>query len=141
MERYKTVHENEVFINPPKKDKTEGKVLTVKEVMEGRSSKYDFISFEKQTDWNDATKALMEAYGDNPKDFPYEETKTNLERLPFPELVGKLSEEYKHIPYTGEVWQPKEEKMYSEEEVLEILYKVGGWTMPDVKEWFEKVKK
>ena len=27
----------------------------------------------EQTDWKDSTKLLMEAYGDNPKDFPYEE--------------------------------------------------------------------
>jgi hypothetical protein len=40
----------------------EGKVLTTEEVMEGRSSKYGFIDFEK----------------------------TNLERLPFPKLVEEL---------------------------------------------------
>ncbi len=44
MEKYKTVHENEVFINPPKEEH-KGKVLTVKEVMEGRSS----IDFEVKT--------------------------------------------------------------------------------------------
>ena len=33
------------------------------------------IIIPKQTDWKDSTKALMVAYGDNPKDFPYEEPK------------------------------------------------------------------
>lgn len=32
----------------------------------------------KQTDWKDSTKALMEAYGDSPKDFPYEEPKQDI---------------------------------------------------------------
>ena len=32
----------------------------------------------KQTDWKDSTKALMEAYGDNPNDFPYNESKQEL---------------------------------------------------------------
>lgn len=31
------------------------------------------IKFKKPLDWKDSTKAIMEAYGDNPKDFPYEE--------------------------------------------------------------------
>ena len=55
---------------------------------------------------------------------------------------GEYTDITSHMTYAfkaGAKWQ--QERSYSEEEVLEILYKVGGWTMPDVKEWFEKYKK
>jgi len=45
----------------------------------------DYIPKEepKQTDWKESTKLLMEAYGDDPKDFPYEEPKQEtLEEFP-----------------------------------------------------------
>ena len=44
----------------------------------------------KQTDWKESTKALMEAYGDNPKDFPYEEPKQ--ETLNLDKLESKLDD-------------------------------------------------
>ena len=60
MKKYLTVRENAVLINPPK----EGKVLTVKEIMEGRSSKYEFIDFDKQE-----TEAIMYTEEDMEKTF------------------------------------------------------------------------
>lgn len=45
----------------------------------------------KQADWKDSTKALMEAYGDKPEEFPYEEAETNLEKhlASVPEYKGE----------------------------------------------------
>ena len=37
----------------------------------------DGLSTPVQTDWKESTKLLMEAYGDNPKDFPYPQQKAS----------------------------------------------------------------
>jgi hypothetical protein len=66
----------------------------------------------KQTDWKESTKALMEAYGDNPKDFPYEEPK-----------------------------QEQNKNKYSEEEVLTMLLDCRSENPIDVNKWFEQFKK
>ena len=46
---------------------------------------------EQPKDWKDSTKALMEAYGDNPKDFPYDQPKQTID-----DLVKEYKEEYIH---------------------------------------------
>ena len=54
-------------ITIPKEEPNPCKQFNVRGVLPRKES--------KQTDWKDSTKAIMEAYGDNPKDFLYEEPK------------------------------------------------------------------
>jgi hypothetical protein len=82
----------------------------------------------KQTDWKESTKLLMEAYGDDPKDFPYEEPKQ--------ETLEEAAENYAnkkgHIPTTGledaifkqgfldgAKWQ--DGRMYSEKDMISFM--------------------
>jgi hypothetical protein len=110
---------------------------------------------------------------------PKEEPKSNIERLPFPELVKEFAEYYKDIPLVEEPKQEtleeaynriynsidftefcfssfkigakyQAERMYSEEEVLELLELydnhiqenfIPSKTILSTKKWFEKIKK
>jgi hypothetical protein len=97
---------------------------------------------------------------------PKEEPKTNLEKLPFPELVKEFAEYYKNIPLVEEAKQETLEEVarvafnlgydkgvksqqyknkYNDEEVFEIVLKSKKecylLTNEETKEWFEKYKK
>jgi hypothetical protein len=104
----------------------------------------------KQTDWKESTKVLMEAYGDNPKDFPYEEPKQET----LEEAAERLHPEEwdwreREIFIAGAKWQ--QERMYSEEEVIEfgemIAWNMVGKTITESfirtvsKELFQQFKK
>jgi len=127
-----------------------------------------------------------QVHGTCPTCVKQEKLKTNLERLPFPELVKEFAEYYKKVPLVeeskqetlkeaaenyaeiyrcpatnyneyckhdiisainfGAKWQA--ERMYSEEEVLDLLAKFrrenrGKDFIPfkDIQEWFEQFKK
>ena len=122
----------------------------------------------KQTDWKDSTKALMEAYGDNTKDFPYEEPKQTVQEYeqqglekysyelePKQETIEEaIKKEYKFGISSHPFPNPvdiggQEEKIYSEEEVLELLDKREDYVNSEdnifeyqnIKQWFEKFKK
>jgi len=134
--------------------KHEFKVLTKEEVMEGRSSAYEFIDFDKQE------------LGGIPKgkvDMVVGKTKQELEPLEVPMPVYKqetLEEAAERLnPYVLNGRTPfkegfiasaewKQERMYSEEEVLKILHDREQYLIESVGEfyqsnyeWFEQVKK
>jgi len=98
-----------------KEFKHESKVLTTKEVMEGRSSAYEFIDFDKQETLEEAAERL------------YPGVDRQVDRMLF---------------ISGVKWQAK--RMYSEEEVLEILFESScnnDIDKKEMKEWFEQFKK
>jgi len=70
--------------------KHEVRVIPKEEILENRSSAYEFIDF-------------------------YEKGKTNLEKLPFQELIKEFTEYYKNV--TLKLQKPKQEKNCSEEEI------------------------
>ena len=110
----------------------------------------------KQTDWKDSTKVIMEAYGDNPKDFPYQEPKQEtLEEAAKNYICKPQNNDYGDYNsfIEGAKWQQK--RSYSEEDVYDLLVE---WTayqngFPRVDEdeipngfmsfnrWFEQFKK
>jgi hypothetical protein len=75
----------------------------------------------KQTDWKDSTKAVMEAYGDNPKDFPYQEPKQE-RSYSEEEVYNILEQAMKDAPIEG------------------LTHHYDG-DFRDLKEWFEQIKK
>jgi hypothetical protein len=104
-------------------------------------SKYKIIipkEEPKQTDWKESTKLLMEAYGHNPKDFPYEELKqeTTLEEVAERLATNRHSRStsawslYKNGIIEGAKWQQErmysEENLYSEIESLIIMWSNDG---------------
>lgn len=118
MKKYKTIHENAVLINPPK----EGKVLTVKEVMEGRSSKYEFIDFDKQETVEDSLYDYGWCKGNVilPKEEPKQETLEEALNIITKDLLPQHKITFGEGAEFGAKWQ--QEKMYSEEEVINVFF-------------------
>ena len=82
--------------------------------------KYEIIipkEESKQTDWKESTKALMEAYGDNPKDFPYEEPKQETLEEFAERLCPNKQVEYDMIIEGAKWQQEQDENKYSEEDL------------------------
>lgn len=97
--------------------KHDGKVLTTKEVMEGRSNAYDFIDFDKQEDLEEVTERLYKK-GCN--------------------ISQKTALIYRRIFIDGVKWQA--ERSYSEEEVKEILLECTCILKLDKLKWFKQFK-
>ena len=105
----------------------------------------------KQTDWKDSTKVIMEAYGDNPKDFPYQEPKQEtLEEAAKNYICKPQNNDYGDYNsfIEGAKWQ--HERSYSEEEVKDMVSKTVEEFCVHLKdsfrkavtvEWFEQIKK
>jgi hypothetical protein len=119
----------------------------------------------KQTDWKESTKVLMEAYGDNPKDFTYEQPKQDYTALlkevgTKQETLEEVAENeckyladwkdkdiYKKGFLDCAKWQQQQNKnLYSEEDVHKIIesYQNNIGNNPILIgyiEWFEQFKK
>ena len=135
----------EWFVKNPSCEEVEIDYQTV-DITEKGEWIYNYkIIIPKQTDWKDSTKALMEAYGDNPKDFPYEEPKQEtLEEVAEKFVNNTRLKNPKSIFCEGAKWQ--QERSYSEEEVLDIIENAFQSSLLTNKkisilEWFEQFKK
>ena len=112
--------------------KHEGKHLSKEEVMESRSSAYEFINFDKKETLEDIAQWVIE----------FRFTKNEYAKVSDFEMYHTVIEKVTK-------WQ--QERSYSEEEVLDILNKRGDdldlWynsksiSYPKEKEWFEQFKK
>ena len=94
------------------------KVIPKEEILANRSNAYEFIDFDKQETIEEAAERLY------PKNIVSDGYDTN--------FLGRVG------LYLGAKWQ--QERMYSEEEVLELLTK-SHFIEQNIVEWFEQFKK
>ena len=136
------LHKGEVIDESyPKEFKHEFKVLTKEEVMEGRSSAYEFIDFDKQETLEEASESF---FNKRAKEEGFEN---------WTQIIVQQEWEFIEL-FPIEFAKQQQERSYSEEEVLDLilkfasdanvnedlLYHFSGDFIP-AKEWFEQFSK